>query len=174
MIRREMTYFVHLRHRFLISPSHSRLAQARTVLITSVPDDLATERDLRTFASFVPGGVDRVWLYRDTRSLNDVFERRQDACMKLEAAESELLVQAISAWKKKVKRQEKMKRKDEEALNSPGQLTIPPLTRAFLDELVPPAKRPHHHVGFLGLVGTKVDTIDWCKVSDAHSNGTIS
>jgi len=67
MIRREMMHFVLMQQRFLISKSHSRLAQARTVLITSVPDDLANEEDMRLFASFVPGGIDRVWLLRDTK-----------------------------------------------------------------------------------------------------------
>lgn len=67
MIRREMEHFIHMRHQFLISKSHSRLPQARTVLITSVPEELANDHDLRTFASFVPGGVDRVWIYRDTK-----------------------------------------------------------------------------------------------------------
>ncbi|KAF7782412.1 hypothetical protein Agabi119p4_1788 [Agaricus bisporus var. burnettii] len=176
MIRREMAYFVNLRHQFLISPSHSRLAQARTVLITSVPDELANERDLRSFASFVPGGVDRVWLYRDTRSLNDVFERRQDTCLKLEAAGSSLLVQAVSAWRKKIKHHKKAinrKRKDEEGLTISNDLAIPPLTRAFLDELVPPAKRPHHRTGFLGMIGQKVDTIDWCTKEIAELNGIL-
>ena len=67
MIRREMLYFLDLRHQFLISKSHSRLPQARTVLVTGVPEALADEQELRTFASFVPGGCDRVWLYRDTK-----------------------------------------------------------------------------------------------------------
>jgi hypothetical protein len=66
MIRREMLHFVHTRHQFLVSKEHSRLAQARTVLITNVPEELASEHDLRTFCSFVPGGVDKVWLFRDT------------------------------------------------------------------------------------------------------------
>ena len=70
MIRREMEHFVHMRHQFLISKSHSRLPQARTVLITSVPEELADEDDLRKFASFVPGGIDRVWIYRETK-VND-------------------------------------------------------------------------------------------------------
>jgi hypothetical protein len=97
--------------------------------------------------------------------------------MKLEVAESDLLVHAASAWRKRVKHHRKAmkkERKDEEALNISGQLAIPPLTRAFLDELVPPAKRPHHRIGFMGLIGAEVDTIDWCKVSGTHLHGSIS
>jgi hypothetical protein len=74
MIRREMLHFVHMRQQFLISKAHSRLAQARTVLITSVPDDVATDHDMRLFASFVPGGVDRIWFFRDTKVTVIVWE----------------------------------------------------------------------------------------------------
>jgi len=168
MIRREMSAFVKLRQQFLLSQSHSRLAQARTVLITSVPDALAKERALRTFASFVPGGVDRVWLFRDTRSLNELFERRQEACAKLEEATTALLKDAISAWRKNVKLHKteiKRRKKDEEGSHGLIELEVPPITKEFLDELVPPANRPHHRTGFLGMVGCKVNTIEWCKVS---------
>jgi hypothetical protein len=163
-----MDYFVHLRHQFLLSHSHSSLPQARTVLITSVPDKLANERDLRRFASFVPGGVDRVWLYRDTRSLNELFEERQGACEELEAAETAYLREAVLSWRKKAKLHEKaMKRmrKDEEGNRASYELEVPPITREFFDELVPPAKRPHHRTGVLGMIGHKVDSINWYKVS---------
>ena len=80
LIRHELSHFVHVRHQFLISKSHSRLAQARTVLITSVPDEIATEHDLRTFASFVPGGIDNVWILREHSTLNKLFRERQDVC----------------------------------------------------------------------------------------------
>lgn len=167
MIRREMMHFIHMRHQFLISASHSRLAQARTVLITSVPEELANEHDLRTFTSFVPGGVDKVWILRDSTALNSLFKERQGACAKLEAAEAKLLAQASKAWRKRDKlhrKMQKLKPKDVESING-GTLTIPPASREFLDDLVPLTQRPSHKTGFLGLFGMKVDTIDWCKVS---------
>lgn len=34
----------------------------------------------------------------------------------------------------------------------------------ILDTYAPVEKRPHHRLGFLGLWGEKVDTIEWCKV----------
>lgn len=165
MIRREMQHFVQMRHEFLLSKSHTRLAQARTVLITSIPGDLATEHDLRTFASFVPGGVDRVWLFRDTRELNELFEERQDTCNKLEQAEAELLKTAVKVWRRKEgirRKAQKHKSVDEE--KNDQQNHVPPASRALLDELVPLASRPRHRTGFLGIIGPKVDTVDWCKV----------
>lgn len=41
-----------------------------------------------------------------------------------------------------------------------------PVDAAKIDALiaqVPPNKRPRHRLGFLGLWGRKVDTIEWCK-----------
>lgn len=105
LLRREMLRFVHLRHQFLISKSHSKLAQAKTVLITSLPEkDLVTEADLRAFASFVPGGVAKIWVYRDAPGLNDYYQQRLDACDKLETAISKLLRDATKAWAKKQKK----------------------------------------------------------------------
>jgi hypothetical protein len=166
MIRREMFHFVDVRHKFLISKSHSRLAQARTVLITNVPDELANEHDLRLFASFVPGGIDRVWMYRDTKNLNTLFQRRQDACSKLEAAESKVLKHATDAWRIKELAHHKMQKKrkrDEEQGHAPLDLPAEP-SRELLDELVPENVRPTHRTGFLGLIGKKVETIPWCTV----------
>ncbi|KAH9485237.1 hypothetical protein JR316_0002144 [Psilocybe cubensis] len=166
LIRREMLHFIHMRQQFLVSKSHSRLPQARTVLVTGVPDELANERDLRTFASFVPGGVDRIWLYRDTGSLNDVFERRVDACSKLEAAVAEVLKRATLAWgakNKQYKKSQFRKLKDAECTGEDGELAIPEAKQELLDELVPIDARPKHRTGLLGIFGRKVDTIQWCK-----------
>ncbi|KAF8160922.1 DUF221 family protein [Crassisporium funariophilum] len=176
MIRLEMLHFVHLRHQFLLSKSHSRLAQARTVLISPVPDELANEHDLRLFASFVPGGIDRVWMYRDTTALNDLFERREDACDKLEAAGAAILKAATLAWRNKEKQYRRIQRKklqDVEHSSSDGKLTVPPASQALLDDLVAPAFRPKHRTGFLGLIGPKVDTINWCKDEISRLNKEI-
>lgn len=35
---------------------------------------------------------------------------------------------------------------------------------AMIQQFVPANKRPHHRLGFMGLWGKKVDTIEWCKV----------
>ncbi|KAJ7045820.1 DUF221 family protein [Mycena alexandri] len=174
MIRREMFHFLDVRHKFLISKSHSRLAQARTVLITNVPDELANEHDLRLFASFVPGGIDRVWMYRDTKLLNKLFERRQSACSKLEAAEAKVLKHATDAWRVKElahRKMHKKKKRDEESGDMPLELPIP--SQELFDELVPVDVRPTHRIGFLGLFGRKVETIPWCTEEIAKLNHDI-
>lgn len=168
LIRREMLHFVHKRHEFLGSREYSRLAQARTVLITNVPDELANEHELRQFASFVPGGVDRTWIYRDTKALNDVFEQRQQACENLESAEVNYLNMILKAWKRRLK----LRKKDEEADTKETE-QLPP-TQELIDELVPRLQRPTHRTGMLGLFGAKVDSIDWYKVEIAQMNEKIN
>ncbi|KAJ4473195.1 hypothetical protein C8R41DRAFT_849210 [Lentinula lateritia] len=188
LIRREMSYFVLMRQRFLLSPSHSRLAQARTVLITSVPDTLSTESSLRQFASFVPGGVERVWLYRDTKRLNKVFNNREKTCLMLEKAVSEVLRNAVRVWqKKKATRKKKRKRaipkagEDEESRTNAEEISSddeellehdPSLQ--LLAELVPHEKRPKHRTGALGVLGKKVDTIEWCRDEIVRLNSTLT
>ncbi|KIK66859.1 hypothetical protein GYMLUDRAFT_37938 [Collybiopsis luxurians FD-317 M1] len=186
-VRREMGHFVALRQRFLLSPAHSRLAQARTVLITSVPDTLSTEASLRQFASFVPGGVERIWLYRDTKKLNKLFNERNKRCTTLEKAVSEILRDAIKAWRKKEAARRKRKAKGIPKARSgdveAGQGGAEPLSddegllerepsMKLLDELVP-AKRPKNRTGPLGLIGDKVDTLEWCKDEIVKLNSEI-
>lgn len=67
LIRRELMHYTTTRQQFLISPSHASLAQARTILITNIPKTMCTEGELRRWAGFVPGGVQNIWIYRDTR-----------------------------------------------------------------------------------------------------------
>ncbi|KAL0946485.1 hypothetical protein HGRIS_012702 [Hohenbuehelia grisea] len=179
MIRREMLHFVHMRHQFLLSKSHSRLPQARTVLVTAIPDELGNEHDLRTFASFTPGGVDRVWLYRDTKILNELFEARVDACNHLESATASLLRDATLAWRakqKQHKKEQKLLRKKndvEKDHHKIEELDMPPPTHELLDELVPRNKRPTHRTGLLGMVGKKVDTVEWCMEEISRLNNEI-
>ncbi|TFK25546.1 DUF221-domain-containing protein [Coprinopsis marcescibilis] len=175
LIYREMVHFVQLRHQFLLSHSHSRLAQSRTVLVTSVPDELGNESDLRTFASFVPGGVDKVWLYHDTKALNQLFEQRQELCTLLETAESTVLSHATKIWRKKVKAHTRANRKkaNDEESNAALQLTKPTPSFALLNELVPDKHRPKHRTGLLGILGTKVDTINHCKEEIRKINVSI-
>lgn len=174
MIYREMLAFVRLRHEFLLSHSHSKLAQSRTVLVTAVPDELGNEQDIKTFASFVPGGVDKVWLYRDTRALNKLFEKRQELLDKLEAAESALLKKATLAWRVKVKAHKKIqKSQPKDAEHNVLPLETPAPSMELLNELVPPNKRPMHRIGMLGCCGSKVDTIEWCKEGVSKLNVAI-
>jgi len=49
------------------------------------------------------------------------------------------------------------------ALKSSKEVPQPVASYEALNELVPPAKRPQHKVGLMGVFGQKVDTIEWAK-----------
>lgn len=181
-----MLHFVHIRHQWLISKSHAKLAQAKTVLITSLAPDLSTEEDLRQFASFVPGGIAKIWIYRDAKTLNKQYKDRLAACKKLEKSECKLMRAATKAWQAQQKLEGKGKSKPKKhsekgkaVETTSGGDGVPPdgaVSSAngerdvekgtdtplyFLDK----AGRPTHRLGMIPFIGEKVDTIDWCKAS---------
>ncbi|CUA72941.1 Phosphate metabolism protein 7 [Saccharomyces cerevisiae S288c] [Rhizoctonia solani] len=110
LIRRELLIFVHARHQFLISRSHSHLAQAKTVLITSMPNDLCEETALRRFCAFVPGGINKVWIYRDQPDLPKLYNDRLEICQQLEQSMVKYMRAITKAWRKH-KKAEKTKAK---------------------------------------------------------------
>ncbi|TCD61098.1 hypothetical protein EIP91_009035 [Steccherinum ochraceum] len=264
LIRRELFHYAEMRQAFLVSKSHSQLAQARTVLITSIPLEMCNEHELRLWSSFIPGGIQNIWVYRDTTDLNKHHNERLDVCKKLEAASVQLIEHVNKAKRKEDKRAglhtkmskgkeskatgmpqdlneaekghrrsvetaashggsiETMQRPlrpikgpepfdsashqsnseayelgdmhsanpaDEEKPgenyasptladhSSPTKTTDATTDPIVLDEMiqryVPPNKRPHHRLGFLGLWGKKVDTIEWCKDEIARLNKEI-
>ncbi|KAI0076270.1 DUF221-domain-containing protein [Panus rudis PR-1116 ss-1] len=189
LIRRELMHYTKMRQEFLISRSHSRLAQARTVLITNIPEDMCNEHELRIWASFVPGGVQNIWIYRDTTELNKDHKARLKACKKLEGACSKLMRQVVKAKHKDDKREEKARKQtaklqkreaklaEKERLTSKESITGPQASEddiiSLINKYVPPEKRPHHRLGFLGLWGKKVDTIEWCMEEIARLNEKI-
>ncbi|KAH7106891.1 DUF221 family protein [Auriculariales sp. MPI-PUGE-AT-0066] len=153
LLQDELRHVTSLRHAYLTSKAHSKHAQSRTVLITGIPQSLLNERDLRQFTSFVPGGVSRIWIYRESKVLTELYEERLTACSKAETAATHILTKATKATNKRIKA----------ALKKHKDVDQPELTQAAFDDLVPVNKRPHHRVGFLGLMGEKVDTLEWAK-----------
>uniref|UniRef100_A0A0W0F2I6 CSC1/OSCA1-like cytosolic domain-containing protein n=1 Tax=Moniliophthora roreri TaxID=221103 RepID=A0A0W0F2I6_MONRR len=114
------------------------------VLITSIPQILDSKHKIRQFVSFVPGGINCIWLYCDTQELNKLYEKQEDAWSIVD----------------------KKHKKDIEGASA----VIPLLT---LEELVPPVKRLKHKAGFLGMCGTEVDTIEWCAKEIGRLNREI-
>ncbi|KAF7334111.1 DUF221-domain-containing protein [Mycena venus] len=158
MIHHEMIHFLDIRHGFLISKSYSQLSRSRTVLITDVPEELRNEHELRLFTSFIPGGIDRVWIHRETKNMSRMVERRESICNKLETAEVKVLKLATRAW-----RTEERKQRNRDVEQGGSLVNLPAVSlQDVLQELVPEVARPTHRTGFLGLLGKKVDTILWC------------
>ncbi|KAJ7485366.1 hypothetical protein FB451DRAFT_1229446 [Mycena latifolia] len=144
-IRAEMTHFVSTRQQFLISPVHAKTVQANTVLVTGIPARYLTPAALHALFKDLPGGVKRIWINRNLRTLPDIYDRRLAACAKLESAETSLL----SGAAKRHLKAGNTPAKDEE-----GRGGVPE---------VPREERPTHKLGFLGLFGEKVDSIEWAR-----------
>ncbi|OBZ67557.1 Uncharacterized protein RSN1 [Grifola frondosa] len=110
-IRHEMSHFIRTRQRWLIGPENAGSAQACTVLITGVPRRYLTESALANVFSHLPGGVRKVWLNRDLKEMPELHERRNNACSKLEAAETQLMGTALKLHNKRVKKEAKKAKK---------------------------------------------------------------
>jgi calcium permeable stress-gated cation channel len=203
LMRKELLTFTSLRQQFLLDKNHSHLAQARTVLITAVPSELAEEHKLRELFSFVPGGINKIWIYRNVEQLPQTYDERIQLCEQLESAATTLLTTAIKARSKLEEKQEKAKRragKGKEDGESKGKHKAFPLAahvtlddQAFAsdmeklgaEKLLASIHRPKHRIKtqtgirqFFSLPtwlggGQQVDTIDYCTENIARCNQTI-
>lgn len=126
------------------------MAQSKTVLVTGVAKEYLTVEALTQFCSILPGGVKRVWLARNLGDLPDVFDRRLDACGKLESAETSMLKMAAKAIRKN-------KVKD---APTPAELEA---DHSLISRYVSRKDRPTHRLGSIPCVGKVVDTIEWCR-----------
>ncbi|KAF5369002.1 hypothetical protein D9758_003059 [Tetrapyrgos nigripes] len=174
-IYREMGHFVTTRHLHLIDPAFAKTVQANTVLITGIPAKYLTYTALRTVFDPLPGGVKTIWINRNLGELPDVYDRRLELCNKLEGAETKLLGVAANLRMEELKEREKAAKggkgeKDPESATSSTDAG----PKSISD--IPESLRPTHKLGFLGLFGEKVDTINWCreeikKCTDALEEG---
>ncbi|KAI0506830.1 hypothetical protein F5B22DRAFT_432230 [Xylaria bambusicola] len=151
MIVRESILYVNLRQAFLLSPVYSNRISSRTVLFVSVPDPYLDEARLRKVFG---ESVKNIWIAGDTKELEKLVKERDKVAMKLEKAEVKLLKLANKARITAVKKGAVDERAGAQADAESGNLAA---------RWVPPKKRPSHRLGFLGLVGKKVDTITWCR-----------
>lgn len=60
----EMKHWLIVRQKYLISPGHSKLPQANTVLVTGISKGYMDEPKLAQLFAHLPGGVKRIWLVR--------------------------------------------------------------------------------------------------------------
>jgi hypothetical protein len=148
MICRESIFFINLRQAFLLSPIYANRISARTVLFTSVPEPYLNEGRLRKVFG---KGVKNIWITGDTSKLDDLVKERDKAAYKLESAEVKLIK---LAHKERMKAEKNGAAHDTEASAETGNIAA---------RWVSPKKRPTHKTGFLGLIGSKVDSITWCR-----------
>ncbi|TIA90534.1 hypothetical protein E3P99_01490 [Wallemia hederae] len=159
LIKSEMTYFINARQRYLIDKDHSSLPQANTILITGVPQSQLSVEKLTDLFSYLPGGIKKVWINQNLKDLPEKHENRIKACNKLEGAITKTIKIAKDMELKRAKAEKKGK-------PAPKKTIVEDLEKddiGVAEKLIPAKQRPTHKLGFLGLFGEKVDTLNWCR-----------
>ncbi|KAI0172076.1 DUF221-domain-containing protein [Hypoxylon sp. FL1284] len=155
MILRESIYYINLRQAFLLSPFYSNRISSRTVLFIAVPNEYQDEARLRKVFG---DSVKNVWITGDTEKLDDLVKERDKVAMRLEKAEVKLLKLANKQRLKSLKKGGSDGRAEERT-----EAPLDAESGSVAARWVPQKKRPTHRLGLLGLVGKKVDTINWCR-----------
>ncbi|TQN64708.1 protein RSN1 [Colletotrichum shisoi] len=151
LIMRECIFYINLRQAFLLSPTYAKRISSRTVLFTSVPDAYLDEAKFKKLFS---ESIKRVWITGDTEKLDELVEERDKVAMKLEKAQVKLIKLANAARLKAVKNGASADKTPSAQDTESGDAAA---------RWIPQKKRPTHRLGLLGLVGRKVDTIEWCR-----------
>ncbi|TVY87416.1 Uncharacterized protein LAWI1_G006273, partial [Lachnellula willkommii] len=99
MVNRECVYFISLRQAYLMSPLYSTRLSSRTVLFTSVPQQILDERKLRRVFGDT---VKNIWIPRETDDLDELVKEREQTAERLEKAEILLIQKANAAYRKAV------------------------------------------------------------------------
>lgn len=152
LITRESIYYINLRQAYLMSPLNAKKLASRTVLYTAVPEEWLDEAKLR---AILGDHVVRMWFPTNTKKLDDLVEERLKVAMKLEAAETKLILAANKERMKAIK--------DGTASDSATGTSAVDAegTQLGADRWLTPKQRPTHRLKF--LIGKKVDTIEWCR-----------
>ncbi|KAG0085312.1 hypothetical protein BGZ93_000744 [Podila epicladia] len=106
MLWREMYEYTRRRHAYLLSDKHAKTPQSSTILITAIPKGLNSEEALFNIFKRFEGGPKKIWLNKDPKNLIKLCEERDNAAMKLEAAEYNFI---RSAYGKRTKKDPEVK-----------------------------------------------------------------
>ncbi|EGU73144.1 hypothetical protein FOXB_16346, partial [Fusarium oxysporum f. sp. conglutinans Fo5176] len=164
-IMREFFCYVNLRQAFLLAPQYAKRISSRTVLFTSVPKECLDEDCIR---SLFNGSAKKIWIAGDTKKLDRIIQERDDVAMKLEKGEIKWI---RLCNKERIKYETKIDKEAEKTATS----TSDPESGNLITGCSHEDKRPTHRTGPFGLIGEKVDTIQWCReklkalVPEAHS-----
>ncbi|KAJ5194878.1 uncharacterized protein N7498_008316 [Penicillium cinerascens] len=156
LITREHIFYINLRQAYFFSPAYANRISSRTVLFSAVTADYLNKDKIR--AMFGKEKVQNVWIATDTAELEKKVEERDSAAMKLEGAETALIVQANKARNKALKKQGTVEdgNQGEEGV---GQFDDE--SGSVAAKWVQAKDRPTHRLKF--LIGKKVDTINWAR-----------
>jgi len=155
MVTKESIYYINVRNAYQLSPLYARRISSRTVLFTSVPAEYVNEAKMRALFG---GKVKNIWVMSDTKQLSDKVQQRDSIGMKLEGGETKLIKLCNAARLKSIKEggsnaeEGPTSRTDAEAESG-----------SAASRWIQPKQRPTHRIGKFGLIGKKVDTINWSR-----------
>lgn len=155
MITREHIFYINLRQAYFYSPAYASRISSRTVLFTTVTENYLNKDKIR--AMFGLEKVKNVWVSTDTAELEEKVKERDDAAMKLEGAETKLIVMANQARNKALKKKGSVE--DGAAEESVGDFDDE--SGSVAAKWVQAKDRPTHRLKF--LIGKKVDTVNWAR-----------
>ncbi|KAA8650441.1 hypothetical protein EYZ11_000824 [Aspergillus tanneri] len=113
----ELRGYIRLRQAYLTSPQHRLRASATTVLVTAIPESWLSVEALETLFDVFPGGIRNIWINRNFDDLNEKVKERDDIALKLEVAETELIIKCKKAQLKREKSEAKKAGKEGKAIN---------------------------------------------------------
>ncbi|KAK4192413.1 hypothetical protein QBC35DRAFT_483687 [Podospora australis] len=154
LIMRECIFYINLRQAFLLSPFYADRISSRTVLFTCVPDDYLNEQKLRQVFGQT---AKNIWITAETKDVDDLVKERDKVAFKLERAEVKLIKLANKERQKAIKNGANPAEADKAPITGDAE------SGSIAARWVPAKKRPTHRTGPLGLIGRKVDTINWCR-----------
>lgn len=156
---------VTIRQDYLTSARHAQTAQARTILVTGVPNNLLSEKRLKKMYSHLPGGVAKVWINRNLGGLPALVSQRKKCTEKLEQAQTEYIRQVCKLVRKG-------KLPVEHTTTEDG-THVARLTDTSEEYLAQYLSRPTHRKGWIPFHGEKLDTLDWCRRETVRLNKEI-
>jgi len=154
LIMRECIFFINLRQAFLLSPFYADRISSRTVLFTSVPEAYRNPEKLRQIFGQT---VKNIWITAETKEVEELVKQRDKAAYKLEGAEVKLIKLANKERQKAIKAGASADDVDKAPITGDAE------SGSIAARWIPAKKRPTHRTGPLGLVGRKVDSINWCR-----------
>ncbi|EPS43727.1 hypothetical protein H072_2322 [Dactylellina haptotyla CBS 200.50] len=153
-IYRELMHFIAVRQAYLCSSMYANRVSARTILVTSIPEEyLSVPQLLKLFDN-----VARIWINTNVKELEETVAERDKLALKLEGAEIKYIKTADKNRRTALKK----------GTAGEGDAESGSVGARW----VPAKQRPTHKLKF--LVGQKVDTIDWSRTELKNLNAKIS
>lgn len=114
----ELRGYIRLRQAYMTSPQHRLRASATTVLVTAIPERWLSVEALDGLYDVFPGGIRNVWINRNFDDLNEKVKERDALALKLETAETNLVINCKKAQFKRTKVEAKKAGKNAKAVGN--------------------------------------------------------